>query len=143
VICVDGAGRVLLMCWRDPTDGHLVWEPPGGGIEEGESPIDTARRELTEETGLPGASVLDGAVMVARSVWWRGQLWTGEEAFFLARFAETPALSLDGLLGYETEWLQDHAWVPWDALPAGVEPPDLAAVLARLAPDGPWTPAGR
>jgi 8-oxo-dGTP pyrophosphatase MutT (NUDIX family) len=135
---VDGADRVLLMCWRDPTDGHLVWEPPGGGIEEGELPLDTARRELTEETGLPGEAVLDHPVMVPRHTMWRGRLWTGEEAFFLARFPATPALSLDGLLPYESEWLQDHRWTPWNTLPEGTEPPELLTVLAQLAPDGPW-----
>ena len=36
VICLDAADRVLLMHWRDPSDGHLLWEPPGGGIEPGE-----------------------------------------------------------------------------------------------------------
>ena len=38
VLCRDEAGRILLMHWRDPIDGHQVWEPPGGGIEAGEEP---------------------------------------------------------------------------------------------------------
>lgn len=138
VICVDGDGRVLLMCWRDPVDGHLVWEPPGGGIEDGERPIDTARRELTEETGLPGSAVRERAVPVHRRAWWNGQLYDGEEIFFLAVFDETPALGRDGLLAYEAEWLVEHAWFRWDDLPAGVEPPELTAVLASLDPTGPW-----
>src|SRR5690349_23700000 len=138
VICVDGGGRVLLMCWRDPADGHLVWEPPGGGIEAGERPIDTARRELTEETGLPGSAVRVGSVPVHRHVRWNGQLYDGEEEFFLAVFDDTPALSRAELTEYETEWLVEHAWFPWNDLPPGVEPPELAAVLAALGPAGPW-----
>jgi 8-oxo-dGTP pyrophosphatase MutT (NUDIX family) len=138
VVCVDGGGRVLLMCWRDPADGHLVWEPPGSGIEEGELPIDTARRELTEETGLPGSAVLDRSVPVHRHLRWNGQLYDGEEDFFLAVFDETPAIGRDGLTDYEVEWLVEHAWFPWDALPPGVEPPELTAVLASLLPSGPW-----
>jgi hypothetical protein len=39
---------------------------------------------------------------------------------------------------YESQWLVEHAWVPWDALPPGVEPPELIDVLAQLAPAGPW-----
>jgi 8-oxo-dGTP pyrophosphatase MutT (NUDIX family) len=138
VVCVDDEGRVLLMCWRDPADGHLVWEPPGGGIEEGERPVDTARRELTEETGLPGEVVGERSVPVHRHLRWNGKLYDGEEEFFLAVFDETPAIGRHGLTEYEVEWLVEHAWFPWNALPPGVEPPELVAVLARLAPAGPW-----
>jgi 8-oxo-dGTP pyrophosphatase MutT (NUDIX family) len=56
VVCLDQRQRLLLLRWRDPADGSYVWEPPGGGVEPGEQPIDAARRELQEETGLPGAA---------------------------------------------------------------------------------------
>jgi 8-oxo-dGTP pyrophosphatase MutT (NUDIX family) len=138
VICVDGRDRVLLMCWRDPTDGNLIWEPPGGGIEEGEIPLDTARRELTEETGLPGAAVRDRPVPVHRHMQWNGKLYDGEETFFLAVFDEPPALDFEGLTEYEAEWLVERTWFPWNALPPDVEPPELIAVLSQLAPTGPW-----
>ena len=51
MLCLDVAERLLLLHWKDPVDGKLVWEPPGGGIEPGESAIEAARRELIEETG--------------------------------------------------------------------------------------------
>jgi 8-oxo-dGTP pyrophosphatase MutT (NUDIX family) len=138
VLCVDGRDRVLLMCWRDPTDGNLIWEPPGGGIEEGEIPLDTARRELTEETGLPGTAVRDRPVPVHRHMQWNGKLYDGEETFFLAVFDEPPALDFEGLTEYEAEWLVERTWFPWNALPPDVEPPELIAVLSQLAPTGPW-----
>ena len=45
----DGGGRVLLV---RHTYGRLNWELPGGGSEPGETPDETATRELLEETCL-------------------------------------------------------------------------------------------
>lgn len=45
----DEEGRVLLV---KHTYGHLNWELPGGGGELHESPVETAIREVKEETGL-------------------------------------------------------------------------------------------
>ncbi len=45
VVCLDAADRVLLLKWRDPYDGSRLWEPPGGGIEPGETLLEAARRE--------------------------------------------------------------------------------------------------
>lgn len=45
----DTEGRVLLV---KHTYGRLNWELPGGAGEVGESPVETAVREVREETGL-------------------------------------------------------------------------------------------
>lgn len=48
-VCVRD-GQVLLA--RSPApDGTPEWVLPGGGMEHGEDPYDTVRREVTEETG--------------------------------------------------------------------------------------------
>lgn len=142
VVCLDVADRVLVLHWCDPFDGSRLWEPPGGGIDAGETPLEAARRELAEETGLDPTAVLDRSVPVERDARWNGRRYVGSEHFFLARFTlDGPAPVRTGLLPNEQTALLGHAWVSRPELvelPDRVEPPHLAAVVAALAPDSRW-----
>lgn len=51
VVALDGKGRVALIREYRHTAKKYVWDIPGGMIDKGESVIDSARRELAEETG--------------------------------------------------------------------------------------------
>lgn len=50
-ILVEGE-KMLLIQLRSPVSKNLVWIPPGGGVEFGESIKNTVQREFLEETGL-------------------------------------------------------------------------------------------
>ena len=51
-ILVHDSDRILLLHRR--AERGNFWQPVTGSIEEGELPLETARRELVEETGHPG-----------------------------------------------------------------------------------------
>jgi ADP-ribose pyrophosphatase len=54
IVAVDREGMVTLVRQlREPARKQLV-ELPAGSLEEGEEPLDCARRELAEEAGLTG-----------------------------------------------------------------------------------------
>jgi ADP-ribose pyrophosphatase YjhB (NUDIX family) len=45
-------GERLLLCRRALAPGYGLWAPPGGFLENGETPQEGAAREVWEETGV-------------------------------------------------------------------------------------------
>ena len=71
VVLTDAAGRILLFHAVTPEVGPAGWwELPGGGIDDGESYLEAAVREVREETGL----LLDPATIGPPS-WRRDTTW--------------------------------------------------------------------
>jgi 8-oxo-dGTP pyrophosphatase MutT (NUDIX family) len=131
VVCLDRDGRVLLMHWYDAVSRMEIWEPPGGGLDPGETALEAARRELTEETGLPGSAVQERRVEVDRDFSWLGVRYVKTEPFFLATFAEArPEVDPGELTEEERAAYLGYEWA--DDLPEGVEPPELAEVVRAL-----------
>jgi ADP-ribose pyrophosphatase len=56
VVAVDGDGMVTLVRQLREAARKQLLELPAGTLEEGESPLESARRELEEETGLTGGA---------------------------------------------------------------------------------------
>jgi 8-oxo-dGTP pyrophosphatase MutT (NUDIX family) len=133
VVCVDADGRVLLVHWRDHVSGGAVWEPPGGGIDPGETALEAAARELAEETGLPGSAVCDRWVSVERDFTWLGVRYVKTEPFYLARFGTSaPAVDPGELTEEEVRAYLGYRWFAADELPGSVEPPELGRVIGEL-----------
>ena len=54
IVAVDGEGRFVLVRQNRPPVGRELVELPAGLIDDGEEPLESAKRELREETGLHG-----------------------------------------------------------------------------------------
>jgi 8-oxo-dGTP pyrophosphatase MutT (NUDIX family)/GNAT superfamily N-acetyltransferase len=145
VLCVDADDRVLLMRWWDPVDGYVLYEPPGGGIEPGEEPVEAALREWVEETGLPTPDVVAGPTQVGRDAFWGGGRLVTDEWFLLARpsggdtvaagdAGVSPDTGATALTDQEQVELLGREWVAVADLGSLPDPvvPDLVPILERL-----------
>jgi ADP-ribose pyrophosphatase len=54
IVAVDAEDRVVLVRQQRIATGGELLELPAGLIDEGEAPLESAKRELREETGLHG-----------------------------------------------------------------------------------------
>jgi 8-oxo-dGTP diphosphatase len=106
-------GEALLMVQlKSPVTGKLIWMPPGGGLEFGESMKAGLQREFFEETGLkiePGALAFVNELVQTP--------FHAVECYFWGQKAGgSLQLGTDPELAENDQLLQDLQWIPIDRL---------------------------
>jgi 8-oxo-dGTP pyrophosphatase MutT (NUDIX family) len=119
VVFHDEAGRILLV---RPTYRADTWEIPGGTMDPGEHPWETARREVSEELGLDR---VPGRLLV---VDWVPALPDGRPP--LANFLFDGGLVAEGWLAANVV-LQRSELAEWCLADAGLQESLLMPLLAR------------
>ena len=135
VVLLDEQKRVFLFQFAR-RNGERFWATPGGGLEQGESFEQAARREALEELGL--------ALPLLRPLWvrfasfpWNDDLIEQEEQFFVALldtpFPVDPAL----VVTHHDEGIVGHRWWTLNELGSTKElvfPEGLGISLSDLPP---------
>lgn len=137
-VVLDDAREHVLMAWRHRFAPDLWnWELPGGLLDPGESPAETAAREVEEETGYRPRSV-EHLVTFEPNV---GMVRNAHHVF-LARGAEKVAEATELNEG-------TFEWVPLAEVPELIRTQkivnsgSLVGLLHVLALSGPGAPASR
>ena len=137
VLLLDGERRVLLVRFR--YQGRIWWATPGGGLEDGETHEDAARREVAEETSFELQEL--GPLIWTREEVFRfeGHLYRQQERYFVANVpAFDPRPRVIG-----AEEAKTFAGLRWwtlgelQATPEKFAPVDLAVLVERLFEQGP------
>lgn len=141
VVLANSAGQVFI---AERLDTPGAWQMPQGGIDEGETPLDAAHRELLEETGIGSE---DAVLVVEHPDWltydlpanlvgkvWKGR-WRGQrQRWFLFRFiGDDSAITVDVAHPEFSAW----RWAsPDDAVAAIVsfKQPIYRAVFSHFGP---------
>lgn len=117
---------LLMVQLRSPVNDKLIWMPPGGGVEFGESMRECLCREFSEETGLEIA--VENLAFINELV--EPPFHAVECYFLVRREGGSLALGTDPELPDDQQLLKDLKWIPFGRLAAmRIVPPQLSSWL--------------
>ena len=99
--------NTILLGKRINSHGTQTWSPPGGHLEWFENPIDCAKREVLEETGLTLTSITQGQ--------WTNDIFEKEQQHYITLFMFAKA-SGDPMVKEPNKCLE-WQWFDIDKLP--------------------------
>lgn len=130
VVC-EGDGKLLVVRLRDPVSGEEALYPPGGSVEPGELPEETARREALEETGVSVVVDPSRVYVDHYPFTWAGVAYACTTHYFAAAPEEPPAAELPEVI--DADYNLGALWLPTsEALEAMAVHPAIAAAVARV-----------
>src|SRR5262245_1415873 len=117
VAVIDEERRVLLLHTWDPgVADSEVWELPGGGLKTGEIPVEGARRERYEETGIVADELGPRLGVVETDFRFDGRRYRQRETIFSLRVDREDCTPAALELGVERAAHLGHEWVRIDEL---------------------------
>jgi 8-oxo-dGTP pyrophosphatase MutT (NUDIX family) len=127
----EAEGHLLVVRLRDPVSCLEALYPPGGAVEDGEAPAETARRETLEETGLRVRVDPNVQLVETYPFRWAGTDYDVTTHYFAATLEDVFDLIPPKVI--DAPYNLGASWIPVDeACEAMAVHPAIASAVARV-----------